>query len=133
MGHDSHLDDYLFDNDPETCWEPLLQADARTYEITVSLTDLVKMDGFKIQQPLDASSLNYFPNQMTLEVSKDQVSWENVSYVSEIVLGTGVGEITLLPLIEPGEYRYLRFTFSDQVYVNLGGIKLADIVPYVEE
>lgn len=130
VGHDSHLNDFLFDNDPETCWNPLGQPDARTYEITVSLKEALNINGFKIQQPNIVNSQIYFPNQILIQVSKDQVSWENATYVLENVVGQGVGEITLLPLMEPGEYKYFRFTVTDQVYINLACIMIADLVPY---
>ena len=133
VGHDSHFDDYLFDNDPATNWKPLQQPDSRTYEITVELKEAIHIDGFKVRQSGDANSQNYFPNQITLQVSKDQVTWTNATYVFENLLGQGVGEVTLLPLAEPGEYRYFRLTVTDQTYVNLSGIELADIVPYVEK
>lgn len=133
VGHDSHFNDYLFDNDPNTCWKPLQQPENRTYEITVALKEAIRIDGFKVQQSGDENAKTYFPNQISLQVSTDQVRWTNATYVLENLLGQGVGEVTLLPLAEPGEYRYFRLTVTDQTYVNLSGIELADIVPYIEK
>ena len=130
IGHDSRLED-LFDNDPTTYWETWPQADARTYTVTVTLNEAQQIDGFKVQQANVAAEQPYFPNQLELQVSNDQVNWKKVTFVLSNIIGQGVGEATLLPMAEPGAYKYFRFTITDQTQVNLAAIRLAELVPYV--
>ncbi|WP_279090331.1 DUF4998 domain-containing protein [Butyricimonas virosa] len=129
VGHDSHLD-YLVDNDPATCWAPFDETYLRTYEIVMRFKSPQMVRGFKIQQSGEANMQNYFPNQVRIQVSNDQVTWKSVTHTLEHPLGRGIGEVTLLPMVEPAEIKYVKITVTDQVNLKLFGIRLADVIPY---
>ena len=127
--HDSHLE-ALLDNDPATFWYPFEASSVRTYEIVISFKSQQFVRGFKVKQVEDEKVQHYFPNQIRIQVSNDQVIWKSVTHTLEHPLGRGVGEVTLLPMAEPAEVKYVKITLSDQAYVNLFSLRLADIVPY---
>lgn len=98
--HDSHLE-ALLDNDPATFWYPFEASSVRTYEIVISFKSQQFVRGFKVKQVEDEKVQHYFPNQIRIQVSNDQVIWKSVTHTLEHPLGRGVGEVTLLPMAEP--------------------------------
>ena len=131
QGFDSHLE-YLFDNDPETKWATYPQNDLRTYEIMLEFSEKQFIRGFEMRQGRDAtqSVRCYYPNQVIVEVSSDQISWKDVTFVHDNLLGRVPGERTLLYMAEPAEVKYVRITVNDQTYISNSSLVLADIVPF---
>lgn len=127
--HDSHLE-ALIDNDSSTYWYPFEAPQARTYEITIKFKSPQFVRGFKVKQVESDQVQHYFPNQLRVQVSNDQVIWKNATHVLDYPIGRGIGEVTLIPMAEPAEVKYVRITVSDQAYVSLFSLRLADIVPY---
>lgn len=135
VGFDSGLDN-LVDNDQNTWWEPLESGSIRTFELIIKLKSLQLVRGFKVSQVLfdpamDKKSQYYMPGQIQIQVSKDQIQWEQVTFMQENTLGRSPGEITLLPMANPKEIQYIKVTVNDQANVNIFNIKLADIMPYL--
>lgn len=131
QGFDSHLE-YLFDNDPDTKWSTYPQGDLRTYEVMLEFKGNQMIRGFEIRQGRDEtkSVRCYYPNQIIIEVSKDQISWENATFVRDNLLGIVPGERTLLYMTEPSEVRYVKITVNDQTFISNSSLVLADIVPF---
>ena len=129
QGFDSHLE-YLFDNDPDTEWSTYPQGDLRTYEVMVELKEKQLIRGFEVRQGRDetASVRCYYPNQIIVEVSNDQISWKDATFVRDNQLGRVPGERTLLYMEEPAEVKYIRFTVNDQTFISNSSLVLADIV-----
>lgn len=135
VGFDSGLKN-LTDNDQTTWWEPMESGSVRTFELTIKLKSPQRVSGFKVAQVLfdpamDKKSQYYIPGQIQIQVSKDQIRWEQATFLQENTLGRSPGEITLLPMAEPKEIQYIRVTVNDQANVNIFNIKLADIMPYL--
>ena len=136
IGYDANLIG-LLDNDQSTWWDPdVSDSHVREFVLTITLEAAQLIHGFKVAQIIfassDKNSMYYAPNQVKIEVSYDQLSWKNVSYLADYPLGRGSGEITLVPMANPQEAKYIRVTVSDQAKPNSksSNVLLADIVPY---
>ena len=70
------------------------------------------------------------PKLIRLQYSSDQVIWTDVTFISENILGNGSGEITLFPMKEPKEIKYLKVIVDDQLNTNVYNVALADISLY---
>lgn len=134
-GLDSNLK-ALLDNDPKSSWEPIPDGYVRQYEINIELKEIKRIDGFKFVQPTfdpetDTRTNFILANLIKIQVSTDMINWSNVTYVDENPLGRGPGEVTLLKMEHQTEVKYIKITLNDQSFAGVFGIKVADIVPYV--
>lgn len=94
-----------------------------------------EISGIKIAQPLfnpmaDRRAPYIVPSQISILVSRDGGSWQNVTYFETNELGRGPGEVTLLKFPEGSRrVRYIKFTLQDGT--DPGGsssISVGDIV-----
>ncbi|MEY8591991.1 DUF4998 domain-containing protein [Butyricimonas hominis] len=131
---DSSLES-LIDNDPSTWWEPMVSPLLRSHEIVIALKEAQVVNGVKVAQKtidpsMDRISQYYMPKLIRLQYSSDQVIWTDVTFISENILGNGSGEITLFPMKEPKEIKYLKVIVDDQLNTNVYNVALADISLY---
>ena len=125
----------LLDNDPKTVWLSSNSGSARTYELTITLKEPTPIKGVKIAQaqyvPESSWTIeDFFPLSAQVTVSSDQISWTNLTYMEENVLGGGSGEVTLLPAAEIKEAKFIRIKMIDRDSYNVFRLRLGDIVPY---
>lgn len=127
---------HLCDDNISTWWEPAIAGYVREYEINVELNEVKRIDGIKFVQYAfnpkdDKNSQNLLQNLIEIKVSKDKLQWTNVTHVEENVLGRGTGETTLLKMVTPADVKYIRIIMNDQSYSSNYGLKVAEIMPYV--
>lgn len=131
---DSHLE-YLLDADPSTCWQPELQATARTYEVEIDMKSVQGIKGFLLQQKKfaegDVQSAALMPSVIKVQLSDERkITWTNATNLEEVTLGATNGEQVLIKLPSEKEARYVRFTFYDNPYGSNYSVTLAGINVY---
>ena len=133
---DIYLKD-LLDNDPTTWWETSMLTEVRSYELVIELKNERLIHGIKIVQAafdpdLDRDSEYYLPSSIIIKTSVNKITWQNVTYVEENILGKSPGEITLLPIKEKERAcKYIKVIINDGVNDNsITRVKLADIIAY---
>lgn len=126
----------LLDNNPSTWWEPSVATSPRTHEIVLALKRPQIIKGVKIVQrlyrPTSSSQKYYVSDKIVIEVSSDNVTWEPISYSKENEIGIGSGEVTLIPVVNPSNVKYIKVTISDKMHrssLNFN-MTLSGIVPY---
>ncbi|MGL5683089.1 MAG: DUF4998 domain-containing protein [Marinifilaceae bacterium] len=133
--YDSEIDN-LLDGDPMTTWEVEAQSSStRMHQLVIDMKKEQTISGFQITQKTfdpktDKTSARYLPKNIKIQVSTDQVTWKNATYVENNTLGNTNGEITLLPMSQPQTVRYIRLSVSDLLYGSNFAVKLADIRVY---
>ena len=127
--------DALLDDNYQTTWTTTSSGSPRTYEMSMELLEETEISGIKIAQPLfnpmaDRRAPYIVPSQISILVSRDGGSWQNVTYFETNELGRGPGEVTLLKFPEGSRrVRYIKFTLQDGT--DPGGsssISVGDIV-----
>ena len=133
-GYPFKLED-LLDNNPSTSWTASdSYTEARTHEITIELKEPKAIKGLKFAQPLQPLSWagSYFPVSAIVTVSPDGISWSNLAYVEESIIGGGAGEVTLIPAADPKDIKFIRIEMTDVTDLYNSGytITIGDIIPY---
>ena len=133
-GYHFKLED-LLDNNPSTSWTASdSYTEARTHEITIELKEPKAIKGLKFAQPLQPLSWagSYFPVSAIVTVSPDGISWSNLAYVEESIIGGGAGEVTLIPAADPKDIKFIRIEMTDVTDLYNSGytITIGDIIPY---
>lgn len=127
---DSHLE-YLFNGNLADWWKPEMLPTARTHEITVDMNELKTIKGIRVAQKSferkDDESWALLPGLIKVKVSKDQVVWEDATYVEENTLGATNGEKTIIYFDGEKNVRYLKFILNDLPYGANYSISLAEI------
>ena len=111
--------------------------EVRSYELVIELKNERLIHGIKIVQAafdpdLDRDSEYYLPSSIIIKTSVNKITWQNVTYVEENILGKSPGEITLLPIKEKERAcKYIKVIINDGVNDNsITRVKLADIIAY---
>lgn len=125
----------LTDGNYLTNWDPLYLSLFTTYEFSLDLKKLEKLNGLRlVQKQYSRSGENSVaPEAIIIKVSKDKVRWENATYVEENPLGRSNGEINYVPFskeVQDSEYRYVRLTISAGSYGNFFYSGIAEISLY---
>lgn len=129
--------DLVFDGKVTTYWQPANADIARTYEIQVDMNTLQSIEGVRITQ----RSNNWYspafndllPPSLKIKVSKDGLTWEDATCISDPTLGNTLGETTDIEFAKRQEVRYVKFIFYDQPYQNSYALALAEIQLWTPE
>ncbi|HBK30920.1 MAG TPA: hypothetical protein DDZ78_04760, partial [Porphyromonadaceae bacterium] len=71
------------------------------------------------------------PNLLRIFVSEDLRSWENATYLEEIVIGNSSGEVNIIPFVEGGKQaRYVQVVVTTPLYVRNYEVTMAEIGLY---
>lgn len=121
----------LLDDNPQTAWEPLVDVEQRTYELTIDLGGNKTVKGLKITQALVTGNAQYYlPESISVSVSTDKVEWTNPCHSASNTLGNVVGETRLLDFATAQTVRFIRLTLKDRYYGSSAGCILGDVIPY---
>lgn len=122
-GEDIAEPENILDNDQTTLWHPQqpLSNIIRTHKLTIDMQSEKTISGFKISQPL----LNllvaqiYYSGLISIEVSTDDVIWENALLQIQSTIGMNYGETTIMYTPTPKTVRYIRITITDNYDAKL--------------
>ena len=133
-GFSSELEN-LTDGDYATSWNPIYLSQFTTYEFTLDLNKLEKLNGLRlVQREFSRTGENSVaPEKIIIKLSKDKVHWVNATYVEENPLGRSNGEINYVPFskeVKDSEYRYVRLTVSAGSYMEFYYSGIAEISLY---
>ena len=132
-GYNSNVN-YLTDGDVNTFWQPLQLNSYTTYEMILDVAEVRHLTGLKFVQriyPGGDNQIMIAPSSIRINVSKDQINWENATYVEENNVGNSSGEITLIPFISGGkDARYVRLQVNTATYYGFYNTSFAEIGLY---
>lgn len=127
---DSHVE-YLFNGNLSDWWKPEMQSTARTHEIIVDMNELKAINGIRVVQKSfeksDEESKALLPGLIKIKISKDQIVWEDATYVEENEIGATSGEKTIVNVDGEKNVRYLKFILNDLPYGANYSVTLAEI------
>jgi len=127
-GFDPRVVNLLDDND-NSVWDPNVDFTMREHIITFDMGQPKAVRGFKITQriPANAVERNYRPGSVRIQISADKTTWENVSWETDITVGRGSGEKTLIYLKngETKNVQYIRLTIFDVASAERYSVGLA--------
>lgn len=127
----------VFDGDANTPWLPADSDIARIYEIQVDMQTLQTIEGARIiQMNTNWPTTMYndlFPPSLKIKVSKDGLTWEDATCISDPTLGNTLGEITDIKFAKQQEIRYVKFILYDQPNLERYAIVLAEIQLWAPE
>lgn len=113
----------IFDNNSATLWHPQnVQNYIRIHKLDIDMKSVRTMNGFKITQAAANNYVvrEYYPNIMRIQISNDEVIWEDVFYQAQSIIGQNYGESTILYTPEAKNARYIRLIINDQVHAAYG-------------
>lgn len=116
-GDDAAEPQNILDNDPATLWRPQsVQNYIRTHELMIDMLSEKTVNGFKISQPNDNKHVAqiYFSDIIRIEISADNVIWENALFQFQPTIGLNFSESTVLYTPEPKIARYIKITLTDK-------------------
>lgn len=132
-GYNSNVN-YLTDGDVNTFWQPLQLNSYTTYEMILDVAEVRHLTGLKFVQriyPGGDNQIMIAPSSIRINVSKDQINWENATYVEENNVGNSSGEITLIPFVSGGkDARYVRLQVNTATYYGFYNTSFAEIGLY---
>ncbi len=119
----------LFDDDPETMWSPVADANNDITELVIDLGEEKIVSGLTfIQADVNNYIQNMIPVNVTVEVSSDNRTWTNPLYTSTVMLGNNAGEVKLMEFPDGAQkIRYVRLTVSDVYYDASAGTAIGSI------
>ena len=132
---------YLLDGDSQTYFEPGLTSSAQVIKVEFDMLKPTLIQGFKVVQPAPETQtgLEYLLASLKIEVSENNIIWEDATYESGgILIGDAPGEISFIniPKVMQKPVRYVRLTMANK-QVNstsegtiLFSLRLADVIPF---
>ncbi|HBX19666.1 MAG TPA: hypothetical protein DEF88_04370 [Porphyromonadaceae bacterium] len=127
--------EYLTDGNVNTSWEPYVMSQATTITLELDLKEVKSLKGLKLVQTYFEEAYKEkrakSPNLLRIFVSEDLRSWENATYLEEIVIGNSSGEVNIIPFVEGGKQaRYVQVVVTTPLYVRNYEVTMAEIGLY---
>ncbi|WP_455510625.1 DUF4998 domain-containing protein [Butyricimonas paravirosa] len=125
----------LTDGDYTTNWDPMYLDLFSSYEFNIDLKELKKLNGLRLVQKqfTRVGENSVAPSMIIIRVSKDNVHWENATYVEENPLGRSNGEINYIPFsdnVKASEYRHVQLKINAGSYQKFYYSGIAEISLY---
>lgn len=119
QGYDSKISN-LTDNDPTTCWLPLVQSSSTNFVFEIDLGSEKLVKGLKLVQKAYTDKdqdQDLTPSQLKIEAIGATGGYESATYLETSYLGTSSGETNLIPFKNGGiKTRNIRITMPSQAY-----------------
>ena len=125
----SHLE-RLIDGDVNTFWEPLRSAVSSEYTLTFNLGTEKTLHGMRLVQRTFQNELEtmVIPQRIQVKLSMDGTTWEDATYLEEVVVGNSNGEISHIPFAGNGKKAlFVKIIIPPGVYFTTYFTSLADI------
>ena len=123
----------LTDRDPETYWKPASTSQPAEYVLTLDLGSVQRVQGLEIVQRnygTDWETTGFVPTIVKINLSNNNSTWEEATYMEETILGNSTGETCIVPFMDGNkEARYIRLTFNSTGFVSYS-VTLADVNVY---
>lgn len=133
QGYDSKLGN-LTDNDPNTCWLPLVQSASLDYSFIIDLGSEKMVKGLKLVQKAFTSKdqdQELTPTQLKIETAGQASGYSPATYIETSYLGTSSGETNLIPFKNGGiKARYVKVTIPSQSYHGFYQLTFAELGLY---
>ena len=125
----SHLE-RLIDGDVNAFWEPLRSAVSSEYTLTFNLGTEKTLHGMRLVQRTFQNELEtmVIPQRIQVKLSMDGTTWEDATYLEEVVVGNSNGEISHIPFAGNGKKAlFVKIIIPPGVYFTTYFTSLADI------
>ena len=107
----------ILDDDPSTIWTPVPeQITLRTHELTIDMKSDRTVNGFKVTQALNNTTVQgFYSGIISIQLSMDNVNFEEAFYQTQCDMGTNYGESTVLRMPASKQARYVKIKIADKV------------------
>lgn len=133
QGYDSKLGN-LTDNDPNTCWLPLVQSASLDFSFIIDLGSEKMIKGLKLVQKAFTSKdqdQELAPTQLKIETAGQASGYSPATYIETSYLGRSSGETNLIPFKNGGiKARYVKVTIPSQPYHGFYQLTFAELGLY---
>lgn len=108
----------ILDNNSATLWHPQTDQNViRVHELVIDMQSERSVNGFKIVQAEKNSDVPqvYYSDIIRIELSHDNITWENALFQLQPTIGLNYGESTILRTPEVKTARYIKVILTDKI------------------